>query len=211
MLESLAGALLLDSAARAHLRTLGSPDTRREPDATRLDPALVSLLDGLQFPAMVATRFFDLLAVNPAGGELYAGWSVSVGDNLARHLFLAADADRIYRDREELAAETVSNLRAQMSADGVPPRLESLVGELSTRSALFARLWPLADVRPKTAGSKRVWHPVLGDLDLNWSTLNVADAPGQMVVAYQGAPGSNTERQLRLLTRGFGDAASARL
>ncbi|WEL92828.1 transcriptional regulator, partial [Tsukamurella tyrosinosolvens] len=40
------------------------------------------------------------------------------------------------------------------------------------------------------------YHPELGVVELEWSTLEVAAAPGQLVVAYQALEGTASERTL---------------
>ncbi len=205
VVASLADALQLDAAETEHLGTLASTSgSRGQDDALTVDSDIRRLLDSLAMPAMVTTRFFDLLAVNPVAAELYSAWGLAPGDNLARHLFLSPDAPRIYLDQEELARETVGNLRSQAGADVQHPRLRALVGELSVASSLFATLWARNDVVPKTGGRKRVWHPELGELELVWSTLVIPSSPGQLVVAYQGVPGSRTESVLAHLLTDLG-------
>ena len=79
---------------------------------------------------------------------------------------------------------------ARADRSPMEPRLMALIGELSVRSDLFAKLWGEGEVHSKTTGSKVIDHPELGVLDLEWSTLEVAGAPGQLVVAYQAVEGS---------------------
>ncbi|QHC00676.1 helix-turn-helix domain-containing protein [Epidermidibacterium keratini] len=200
VIAALADALRLDEQATAHLRALCSPEPVAPPEEFAIDPTVLRTLQATAYPAMIASRFFDLLALNESGAALYDGWDIPLGTNLAEHLFLHPRAEEIYLNREELAAETVGNLRQQSGLDPSHERLTDLIGRLSIGSQLFARLWALGDVHAKTVGRKQLRHPSLGELDLLWTTLTVAAAPSQMVVVYQGEPGSDTERALASLT-----------
>lgn len=200
VVAALAEALQLDDVATAHLRALCAPEPIAPPDELEIDPAVRRTLDATTLPAMIASRLFDLLALNESGARLYAAWDMPIGTNLAEHLFLHPDADHIYLNRDDLAAETVANLRQQSGLDPADPRLTDLVGRLSIRSELFVQLWARGDVSAKTVGRKLLNHPTLGELDLIWTTLTVAAAPSQMLVSYQGDPGSETERVLASLS-----------
>ena len=200
VISALAEALRLDEEATAHLRALCAPGPIAPPEEFEIDPTIRRTLEASAYPAMIASRFFDLLALNEAGAALYDGWDIPIGTNLAEHLFLHPRAEQIYLNREELAAETVGNLRQQSGLDPWHERLTDLVGRLSIGSELFSRLWALGDVHAKTVGRKQLHHPTLGELDLLWTTLTVAAAPSQLLVVYQGDPGSVTERALASLT-----------
>jgi tRNA(Arg) A34 adenosine deaminase TadA len=53
----------------------------------------------------------------------------------------------------------------------------ALVGELSMRDETFHRLRAQHDVREKTRGTKRIGHPVVGDLELRYETFRRAASP----------------------------------
>lgn len=56
--------------------------------------------------------------------------------------------------------------------------LQDLVGELSTRSDTFRRLWADHNVRTHGTGTKRFHHPVAGELTLACEELAItADTP----------------------------------
>jgi len=54
-------------------------------------------------------------------------------------------------------------------------------------------------VREKTHGSKRMVHPAVGEMTLEYETLVLPDEPEQALVTYTAAPGSPSETALRLL------------
>lgn len=192
VVESLSRALLLDDDARAHLAALA--DLRADlADESDVVPAeLLELMDTWPHPAIVMNRFLDLLAVNDAGRGLHDALGLHPGDNMARAFFLGEHATDVYQDHDEIAEEVVGNLRALGGTDVRHPRLVALVGELSTASDQFARLWAGADVRRRTNGCKRL---LLDDreIELAWVTLEVAAAPGQRLVAYTPRAGGSPE------------------
>ena len=77
--------------------------------------------------------------------------------------------------------------------------LQDLVGELSTRSETFRRLWADHNVRTHGAGTKRFHHPVVGELTLAYEELAITAEPGLVLLVYTAEPGSPSAERLRLL------------
>ncbi|MET1072286.1 MAG: helix-turn-helix transcriptional regulator [Umezawaea sp.] len=200
VVEALAEALLLEDEAATYLRGLARPSTPRRRRAGRREyasPGLVRLLDAWPgTPALVYGRYMDLLAVNPLGTALFS-W-LGEETNLLRGIFLRPGARVFYRDWPRIAEGCVAALRTANS-DPDDPRLVDLVGELSLKSADFTRLWARHDVRAKTATTKHLVHPAVGELALSFENLTVADASGQHLVVYHAEPGSPEEQALALL------------
>jgi transcriptional regulator with XRE-family HTH domain len=201
VVEALAGALLLEDEAAAYLRGLADPGTpRRSRRAGRREyasPGLVGLMDAWPHtPALVYGRYMDLLAANQLGEALF-GW-LGNETNLLRAIFLTAEARAFYRDWATIAEGCVAALRAA-NTDPADPRLVKLVGELSLKSPDFARLWARHEVRAKTARTKHLIHPVVGELSLRFENLSVASAPGQHLVVYHAEPDSPEAHALALL------------
>jgi anti-sigma factor RsiW len=71
--------------------------------------------------------------------------------NIVRHVFLDPAARTLYPEWSEVAGEIVAALRASAADTPDDPRLVTLVGELSVRSAEFRRMWARHDVRAKAA------------------------------------------------------------
>jgi hypothetical protein len=118
--------------------------------------------------------------------------------NLVRSVFLDPAARDFYPDWEAVTTDTVATLRGL--ADPDDPGLIELVGELSVRSPEFARRWARHDVRFKADGVKRIRHPLVGVIELEFESFAVNTASGQLVVTYIAAPGSDSERALALLS-----------
>jgi hypothetical protein len=156
---------------------------------------LLDVMPGV--PAFVMNRCMDVLAYNRLAELLCHG--VPGDGNLVRQVFLDPAARGLYPDWPEVAKETVAALRASAADAPDDPRLVTLVGELSVKSAEFRRLWARHDVRAKAAGSKRIVSPAFGEVTVSWETLAVASAPGQLLVTYFAEPGSPSAEALAAL------------
>jgi hypothetical protein len=110
------------------------------------------------------------------------------------------------------AAVAAGGHRARSGAAGTTPTsppsssrnprdkaLIELVGELSTRSELFRRRWAQHDVKFHRSGQKRLRHPVVGQLDLDFEGLELASSPGPYLNVYPAAAGTPTADALKLL------------
>ncbi|MEU6147843.1 helix-turn-helix transcriptional regulator [Streptomyces sp. NPDC047081] len=201
VLDALAGALRLDADAVDHLHRLARPArgrvrTRKAPE--QVSPALLRMMDGWHTtPAVVLGRCMNVLAHNPLGRALFAGHTHS--DDLLRLVFLDPDAREFYPDWERAAANTVGALRAAAGTDHDDPHVIRTVGELSLKSPEFRRLWARHDIRRKTHETKRLRHPLVGELTLDYESFTINSAPGQQLVVYEAAPGSPSAETLALL------------
>jgi hypothetical protein len=77
--------------------------------------------------------------------------------------------------------------------------LIELVGELSTRSELFRQRWASHDVQFHRSGHKRLCHPVVGRLDLDFESMELPSEPGLYLNVYTAAAGTPAADALRLL------------
>ena len=77
--------------------------------------------------------------------------------------------------------------------------MQDLVGELSTQSETFRRLWGAHDVRTHGAGTKRFTHPVVGELTLAYEEFALTGEPGLVMLIYTAEPGSPSAERLALL------------
>jgi hypothetical protein len=152
-------------------------------------------------PALVRNGRHDLLAANELGRALYSAQLDSVvgPPNSARFVFLDPRAPEIYVEWDTVANDIVASLRAEAGRDPYDRDLSDLVGELSTRSEPFRTLWAAHDVRVHDTGRKRIRHPLVGELDLTYESLELVADPGLSLFAFTAEPGSRSEEGLRLL------------
>lgn len=199
VLGALADALRLSDDERVHLKRLavltsapglcpqGSAAPVEVPPTVR---ALVERLDPT--PAFVIGAWFDLLAWNTAWGRLIAPIGLLDGDrpNLARFTFTDPRARTVYLDWAATADEQASALRSMALDRGDEPAFTELVDELRQVPA-FAERWSCHLVVEKRRGTKRLQHPVVGEIRVAYEVLLPPD-----------------ERDLRLITWLPADEAS---
>jgi transcriptional regulator with XRE-family HTH domain len=212
VLDAVASALQLDETERIHLLDLaraadgiptsGRPRRRSGSAPAPVRPGLQWALDAQQEGiAFVRDQYQNLLATNELGRAFY---SPVIGDggrvpNLARFQFLDPAAKDFYPEWERFAAMCVGSMRVEAGRSPHDATLQDLVGELSTRSDTFRRLWGAHDVHTHGAGTKHFHHPVVGDLTLAYEELAVTAEPGRAVIVYTAEPGSTSQERLRLL------------
>ena len=59
--------------------------------------------------------------------------------------------------------------------------------------------WAAHNVKLHRTGVKRFHHPVVGDLTLNFESLELPADPGQVLLVYTAEPGSPSQQALNLL------------
>jgi transcriptional regulator with XRE-family HTH domain len=208
VLEALARALELNDAERAHLFDLATASQptgarpRRRRAKQRIRPEVQWTLDAITgAAAFVGNDRLDLLAANQLGralfSELYAAPARPV--NSARFVFLDRRAEMFYDDWERVADWCVATLRWAAGRDPYDPDLTDLVGELSTHSEAFRTRWAAHDVRFHNIGVKHFHHPVVGDLSLSLTRLDLPAEHGLTIFTYAAEPGSRSEEALKLL------------
>ena len=207
VLDSLARALQLDEAERAHLFDLArvantTLRTRRRPTRHQVRPGVQRILDALtSAPAFVLNGRLDILSANRLGRALYSEmYSDAVRPaNHARFLFLNPRATTFWSDWERAANDTVALLRAEAGRDPYDRELSGLVGELSTRSEEFRVRWAAHNVRFHHSGVKHMRHPQVGDLTLSWEVLDLAADTGLTLLVYTAEPGTPSHDALTVL------------
>ncbi len=206
VLEALARALQLDDAERAHLFDLARAANpvapkRRRPAQQRVRPAVLRILESISAPAIVRNSRVDYLAANTLGRALYAPLfdSREQPPNSARFTFLDPAAQDFYVDWERTAKDLVAHLRSEAGRNPYDKGLSDLVGELSTRSDEFRTWWAAHNVCYHQTGTKRLRHPIVGELELDYEGLDVSADDGLTISVYSAEPCSRSAQALDLL------------
>jgi transcriptional regulator with XRE-family HTH domain len=211
VLDSVASALRLNPAERAHLHSLAGAGprrpARRRPATERADPALLELLTSLGgVPALVLGRRSDVLAWNPLGHALLASHlddaaplEPSTRPNMASLVFGDDETRTLYADWEAKARAVVGNLRLTAGRHPEDAALAGLVESLRATSPEFADLWADQRVQPCATAVYALHHPLVGDLVVTQQTLRAVDAPGQTLVTHTVPVGSRSAEALMLL------------
>ena len=137
-------------------------------------------------PAVVLGRRTDVLAWNALGHALLAGHCTHRPNLTSLLLFLDPHTRELYRDWEIEAARAVASLRLVAGRFPDDRGLAELVGELAVKSPEFAKLWSRHPVASCVSGTKRLRHPELGELDVEFQALDLPDGSGQRILTYTG-------------------------
>lgn len=209
VIEAVSRALQLDDAERSHLYDLvraANVSTRVTrsalPRRAQLRASIQQTIDAMStVPVFVQNGRLDAIATNTLGRALFSEMFIDPRRpmNAARFLFLDPRAQSFYLDWEGNTRQVVAVLRREASRDPYDRQLSDLVGELSTQSELFRKLWSSHDVREHRTGVKRVRHPIVGELDLTYESMDVGSEPGLHMLVFSAAPGSPSHEGLQLL------------
>src|SRR3954454_8974479 len=208
VLGALADALRLDEAERAHLfalaRESGARGNQRKRTApTSVLPGVQQMLDAMtDAPAWVRNGRHDIVAMNQLARALYS--PVLAGSrrpaNTTRFVYLEPEAaQEFFVDYDRIANDAAAMLRLEAGRNPHDKALIELVGELSTRSELFRRRWAQHDVKFHRSGRKRLCHPVVGQLDLDFESMELSSAPGLQLNVYTAPDGSTSADALKML------------
>ena len=152
-------------------------------------------------PVYIQNGRLDAVATNRLGAALFSEMLDGARQpaNAARFIFLDPRAQTFYREWAAQTRQIVAVLHAEAGRSPYDRQLTDLVGELSTRSDLFRKLWGAHDVREHRTGLKLVHHPVVGDLDLTFQAMDLASDRGLQMIVFSAEPGSPTHERLQLL------------
>lgn len=208
VLDAIARALNLDQAEREHLYNLArasgpaSKTQRRPLQSGAVRPALQFMLDSITgAPAFIGNHHMDIVAANQLAYALYSEMyrRPARPANHSRFIFLDPKAREFYPNWELAADTNVAILRTQSGRNPLDKRLSDLVAELSMRSGEFRSRWAAHNVRRHYAGTKVFRHPVVGELELFYEAMELAEDPGFTLTVYPALPGSPSDERLRLL------------
>ncbi|WP_405139644.1 helix-turn-helix transcriptional regulator [Sphaerisporangium sp. NBC_01403] len=207
VLESLARALQLYEAEHDHLFDLArksnaSPAPRRRSAPQQVRPSVQQVLDAItDAPAWVRNDRHDMLAANRMARALYTPMLADPRRpaNSARFIYLDPASKEFFQDWERAADDIAAMLRSEAGKHPYDKALTELIGELSTRSETFRQRWAAHNVRFHRTGFKKLHHPVVGDLDLNFEAMELPSDPGLTILVYTAAPGTPSADALKLL------------
>jgi len=206
VLDSLASTLQLDEAEREYLfdlaRAAGPAPRRQSKPKTAIRPAVQQVLDAFtDAPAWVRNGRHDILATNTLARAVYS----PVFDdprrpvNTTRFAYLNPAARELWRDYDTITHDAAAMLRLEAGRNPHDAELIKLIGELSTQSELFRERWASRDVKFHRSGIKRLHHPVVGDLDLNFESMELPSEPGLVLNVYTAPADSASADGLKLL------------
>jgi len=192
VLDRIARALMLTDVEREHLFLLGlgrPPEVQYRP-TEGVTPRLQRVLDALDpSPALVRTSTWDVVAWNRGAAAVLNDYRELPPEkrNILRMMFLDPRVRGLQYDWQSVARSVVGAFRADAARAGATAQVAALVEELRVQSPEFAALWDENDVRTYGEGVKRLNHPRLGEIGLEYSSFAVDGRPDLAMVVYSPA------------------------
>ena len=189
VLERLAAGLMLTEVEREHLFMIGlgrPPEVRYKP-AAGITPRLQRLLDTLEAsPALIKTATWDVIAWNRAAAVVLTDYGkLPPGQrNILRMLFGNPNIRAAQHDWDGLSRFVVGAFRADAARAGAVSEVAELVDDLCRISSEFEALWRANDVSGHGEATKTLTHPVLGTIELEYSSFAVDGRPDLGMMVY---------------------------
>jgi hypothetical protein len=207
VLDSLARALQLDEAERAHLYDLAKAAAPTPPAGVRrarseVRPSIDRVLAGMTgTPAYIRNTRMDIVAANNLCFALYTEIlsPERLPMNLARFMFLDPRSKDFFVDWETLADDFTAAMRTESGQNPRDRALNNLIGDLAAGSTEFSTRWARHNVRFHRTARKTMRNPLVGDIELTGEALNLP-GEGLTLIAYTAEPGSHAEEQLAFLS-----------
>jgi transcriptional regulator with XRE-family HTH domain len=199
VLNRLAVALMLTDIEREHLFLLGlgRPPEVRYKAVEGVTPRLQRLLDAFEFsPALIKTATWDVVAWNRAAAAVLTDYgALPPGQrNILRMIFGSRRVRAAQHDWKAVARFVVGAFRADAARAGAVSEVSELVDELCKLSPEFEALWRDNDVHAHGEGAKRLRHPVLGPITLEYSAFAVDGRPDLSMVVYNPVTTADAHR-----------------
>ncbi len=189
VLNRIAGGLLLTESERQHLFMLAlgrTPEVRYKP-VEGVSPRLQRLLDMLDAsPAFIKPPTWDVVAWNQAAAVVLTDYGqLPVGKrNILRLIFCNPAIRHKQGDWQGVARMVVSAFRADAARAGAASEVTDLVEELCQASPEFEALWRENDVNFHGDGLKKLHHPILGLVEMEYSVFVVEGRPDLSLFIY---------------------------
>ena len=198
VLNRIAGALMLTDIEREHLFLLGlgRPPEVRYKAVGGVTPRLQRVLDALEVsPALIKTATWDVVAWNRAAAMVLTDYGALPPGrrNILRLMFGNPEVRAAQHDWDSIARFVISAFRVDAARAGAVSEVAQLVEELCRISPEFAAIWRENDVGAHGEGVKRLRHPILGSITLEFSAFAVDGRPDLSMIVYNPATKSDAD------------------
>jgi transcriptional regulator with XRE-family HTH domain len=184
--DALARALRLSRAEHAHLRALARDADRRAFAIEIVPDQIKRMIDGLNRPAYITGRRWDVLAWNAAAEDIFGFGRLAEGDRNVLLLMLTNPRTReaFGAGWAEEAKRMVAQFRATHDMWAGDPAFIALLERLRQGSPEFQRWWGAHEVRGTASGRKLLHHPRKGALHYEYASFQANDDPSLKLVIY---------------------------
>jgi transcriptional regulator with XRE-family HTH domain len=204
VLNRIAAGMMLTEPERQHMfiLALGHPPEPRYRETQGITPRLQRVLDAMALsPAIIRTATWDVVAWNEAAAALLTDYALLPPRqrNILRLMFNDTRIREAQEDWLMVARFVVGAFRADAARAGAGEEIRQLVEELSQGSAEFADLWRNNDIAAHGEGVKRLRHPEIGPIELEFSTFAVEGRSDLCMMVYNPATPEGVEQLRRLI------------
>lgn len=192
VIERIATGMMLTEPEREHLHILafGHPPESRYSEPEGISPRLQRVLDAIPVsPAIIRTATWDVVAWNRAAAAILTDYSSLSRQerNILRLMFSDSQVKTAQEDWYSVARFVVGAFRADAARAGAGAEIRRLVDELSLMSPEFAAMWRDNEVVGHGEGVKRLQHPEIGSIELEFSTFSVEGRQDLVMMVYNPA------------------------
>lgn len=192
VLDRIAAGLMLTEPERDHLHVLafGHPPEPHYRQHDGITPRLQRVLDAMPFsPAIIRTATWDVVAWNKAAAIILTDYARLPPDrrNILRMIFSDERVRAAQDDWRNVARYVVGAFRADAARAGAGMEIRQLVDELSASSPEFKAMWDDNEIAGAREGIKRLHHPHLGSIELEFSSFAVEGRPDLNMMVYNPA------------------------
>ena len=186
-LNALARALRLGKAEHAHLRALARDTGRRAFVRESVPGTIRRMVEGLNQPAYVTGRRWDILAWNAAAAEVFTDFNAfaEADRNILLYVLVNPGARRLFGAAwANEAQRMVAQFRATHDLWAGDPAFVDLLARLRQGCPEFAGWWGAHDIRGVASGQKTLHHPTRGVLRFEHASFQANDDPALKLVIY---------------------------
>ncbi|MBA8841811.1 helix-turn-helix transcriptional regulator [Ochrobactrum sp. RH2CCR150] len=206
VLDRIANGLMLTEPERDHLHILafGHPPEARYRQPEGITPRLQRVLDAMPFsPAIIMTATWDVVAWNVAATVILTDYARLPKDrrNILRMMFSDERVRAAQDDWRSVARYVVAAFRADATRAGAGAEIQQLVNQLSASSPEFKALWDDNEIAGLQEGIKRLRHPAMGPIELEFSTFTVEGRSDLRMMVYSPANLEVMEQFRSLISR----------
>jgi transcriptional regulator with XRE-family HTH domain len=201
VLDSIARTLQFDPHEHEHLFTLaGVPTATIADECEPLSASVQILLDRLEpYPAFALNARWDMLAFNRVHASFFEDLAATpIEDrNCLWQAFTNPRWREVIVDFDESVRRMVAEYRAAMAQHIDDPAWQAFIDRLHRTSPEFTEIWERHDVLGVNSPTKRMMHPQVGLVQLDYTNLWL-DQPGARVVAFTPADAQTEQKLLEL-------------
>ncbi|EFM11055.1 helix-turn-helix domain protein [Paenibacillus curdlanolyticus YK9] len=176
VIESVARALQLSSDEQAHLFRLADYGGERHasPNAGEAYPELQTIIDQVNYPAIIANHRTEVLAYNRLATEIITDFHAIPAEErvMTRLIFTDPNLREQLVNWQEFADFTIGVFRTYYDQNASDRWFEAFVGQMCQECEEFQTLWRLHNVHQKKAMQYTFDHCVAGQLYFQLNTFS---------------------------------------